>query len=300
MAQLDVLIPHFQDAESLALSLASVRAQTWTGDMRLVIVDDGSPAADFAKVEQLVAGLDLPVTLRRNPENRGRPYTRNRLLDAVDSPFVSWIDAGDVWYPDKIERQFEHVSRMRLAGAPLERTWITCNYDWQWHGGRVRRNRQEVEGRQLRELMLGQRLRAYLWTLLAPAEAFRRVGRFDERLPRLQDLDYFVRFVRGGGQLATPPHKGALCRYHKSDIGRDAAEIRRCNRLIVEKNLPALQAYGPAFVRTITYNAERLSARYAGNNGARGLTAWYLGRAFVAHPKRALGALRYNLVRAAG
>jgi glycosyltransferase involved in cell wall biosynthesis len=295
MTQLDVLIPHYQSAASLTRSLASVRAQSWTGDLRVVIVDDGSTSAEFAAVERLAAEFELPVTLERNPTNRGRPYTRNRLLDCIDSPFVAWIDAGDVWYPAKLDKQFEHVSRLRLAEEPLERLWITCNYDWQWDGGRARLVRQDTEGRQLRELMLGQRLRAYLWTLLAPAEAFLRVGRFDERLPRLQDLDYFVRFVRGGGRLVVPPHEGALCRYHKSDIGRDAGEIRRCNRLIYEKNRSALQAYGPAFDKTIRYNAERLSARYAGNNGARSLAAWYLARAFLAHPKRALGALRHNL-----
>lgn len=292
---LDVLVPHYRDPAGLALSLASVRAQSWTGDMRIVIVDDGSPATDLAAVERQAAELGLPVTLERNPTNRGRPYTRNRLLDCIDNPFVAWIDSGDVWYPDKLEKQFEHVSRLRFVGAPLERLWITCHYDWQWEGGRARLVRQETEGRQLRELMLGQRLRAYLWTLLATAEAFRKVGRFDERLPRLQDLDYFVRFVRAGGELVAPRHKAALCRYHKSDVGRDAAEIRRCNTLIFEKNRPALLGYGPAFVKTIRYNAERLSARYAGNNGARGQAAWYLGRAFAAHPRRAIGALRHNL-----
>lgn len=292
---LDILVPHYRDPAGLALSLASVRAQSWTGDMRVVIVDDGSPAADFAAVERQAAEFGLPVTLERNPVNRGRPYTRNRLLGLIDSPFVAWIDSGDVWYAEKLDKQFEHVSRLRLTGADLARTWITCHYDWQWHGGRARLTRQETDCRQLRELMLGQRLRAYLWTLLAPAEAFLKAGRFDERLPRLQDLDYFVRFVRGGGRLVAPPHKGPLCRYHKSDIGRDAAEIRRCNELIFEKNRPALQAYGPAFVKTIRYNAERLSARYAGNNGGRAQAAWYLGRAFVAHPRRAVGALRYNL-----
>jgi glycosyltransferase involved in cell wall biosynthesis len=294
---LDVLVPHYRDPAGLALSLASVREQSWTGDMRLVILDDGSPAADFAAIERLASELDLPTTLLRNRENQGRPYARNRLLDSVESPFVAWIDAGDIWYPDKLALQFEHLSRLRLAGEPVERIWITCHYDWQWSGGRARLVRQETETRQLRELMLGQKLRAYLWTLLAPASAFRRVGRFDERLPRLQDLDFFIRFVRSGGRLVAPPGKAPLCLYHKSDLGRDAGEIRRCNRLIEEKYWPTLQIYGPAFLKTIRYNSERLSARYAGNNGARLLAAYFLGRAFLAHPRRSAGALRHHLVR---
>ena len=53
--------------------------------------------------------------------------------------------------------------------------------------------------------MLGRRLRAYLWTLLGTARAFKAAGRFDERLPRLQDLDYFLRFIAAGGTLVVPP-----------------------------------------------------------------------------------------------
>ena len=205
--------------------------------MRLVIVDDGSPEADFAAVRALAEAQELPVSLARNPTNRGRPYTRNRLLDAVEAPYVAWLDAGDVWHPGKLERQFDHMSRLRFQGADVDRLWITCHYDWQWEGRRIRLIRQEVETRQLRELMLGRRLRAYLWTLLGTARAFKAAGRFDERLPRLQDLDYFLRFIQGGGALVVPPGEESLCRYHKSDLGRDAGEIRRCNRLIFEQQV---------------------------------------------------------------
>ena len=292
MSRLDVLVPHFRDPEGLALSLASVAAQGWTGDLRLVIVDDGSPEAEFRAVEAAAAGLDLPAAIARNPTNRGRPYTRNRLLDMVEGDFVAWIDAGDVWYPSKLERQFEHLARLRFAGADVGRVWVTCNYDWQWSGRRARHTTQDVSGDQLKELMLGSKLRAYLWTLLGQASSFRAIGRFDEELPRLQDLDFFIRFVRAGGVLAAPPGREALCRYHKSDLGRDAAEIRACNRRIFAKYRSSFEGYGPDFLAGIRYNAETLSARYAKNNGDTLTRARYLARAFVADPKRTLGLAR--------
>lgn len=299
MSQVDVLVPHFRDTEGLKLSLASIAAQTWTGDIRIVLVDDGSPAADFRAVEALVAEQELPVTLLRNPENRGRPFTRNRLLDSVEGDYVAWLDAGDVWYPEKLARQFEHLSRLRFEGADTEGVWVTCHYDWQWHGRRARLLLQETDGDQLRELMLGDRLRAYLWTLLGKAETFRAVGRFDEELPRLQDLDYFIRFVRAGGRITAPPGREALCCYHKSDLGRNAAEIRRCNARIVEKYRPTIEGYGRGFVSTIRYNAETLSARYAKNNGAQLTRSYYLARAFLASPRRTLGLARRWLVKGA-
>jgi glycosyltransferase involved in cell wall biosynthesis len=289
---LDVLVPHFRDLEGLALSLASVAAQGWTGDLRLVIVDDGSPEAEFGAVEALAAEQPLPVTLARNPENRGRPYTRNRLLDMVEADYVAWLDSGDIWYPTKLESQFDHLSRLRFQGEDLSRVWVTCHYDWQWTGRQARYTVQKVAPEPLKELLLGADLRAYLWTLLGSAETFRAVGRFDQRLPRLQDLDYFIRFLRAGGILAVPPQQEALCCYHKSDLGRNAAEIRRCNRLVFEKYRTSFERYGPDFLAMVHYNAETLSARYAKNNDDQVSRAYYLLRAFAANPRRSLGLAR--------
>jgi glycosyltransferase involved in cell wall biosynthesis len=289
---LDVLIPHYRDLNGLAQTLASIGGQTWTGDIRIVIVDDGSPAKESRAVKALMDDQPFPFVLERNPENRGRPYTRNRLLDSIDSEYVAWLDAGDVWYPDKLAVQFEHINRLRFAGEDLSRVWVTCDYDWQREGGRCYQVTQDVEGDQLKELFLGQKLRCYLWTLLAPASTFRAVGPFDEQLPRLQDVDYFIRFVRAGGIITKPPYSKAFCRYHKSDLGRSAREIRWCNQKIFEKYRTSFEQYGRAFLSTVRYNAETLSARYAKNNGDTLGRMYYIARAFAANPQLTLGLTR--------
>lgn len=289
---LDVLIPHYRDLNGLVETLASVRVQTWTGDIRIVIVDDGSPSKEFQAVKALMNDQPYPFVLERNPENRGRPYTRNRLLDSIDNEYVAWLDAGDVWYPNKVAVQFEHINRLRFAGTDISQIWVTCDYDWQREGGRCYPVKQDVEGDQLKELFLGQKLRCYLWTLLAPASTFRAIGPFDEKLPRLQDVDYFVRFVRAGGIITNPPYPKTLCRYHKSDLGRCAGEIRRCNQKIFEKYRTTLEQYGREFLSTVRYNAETLSARYAKNNSNTLGRFYYIGRAFAASPQLALGLSR--------
>jgi glycosyltransferase involved in cell wall biosynthesis len=284
---LDVLIPHYRDLDGLRRSIASVAEQTWTGDIRMVVVDDGSPDRDYRALQALLENQPVPFTLARNEENRGRPYTRNRLLDSIDSEYVAWLDAGDTWYPPKLDLQFEHISRLRMAGEDMSRIWVTCHYDWQREGARCYPVRQEVKGDQLKELFLGDRLRCYLWTLVAPASTFRAVGEFDEDLPRLQDVDYFIRFVRAGGKLVTPPTRKSMCCYYKSDLGRSAREIRRCNEQIFAKYRTSIEKYGREFQSVIRYNAETLSARYAKNNSDNITRAWYIGRAFVAHPQLA-------------
>lgn len=284
MTRIDVLIPHYNDSEGLALSLRSVAAQDWGGRFRVVVADDGSAPGHVAAVEKALEGMPFDSELVRLPHNRGRPFVRNALLDQIDSPFVTWLDAGDEWYPEKTSRQLELASTSTGLRAP-DHFWITCDYHWLWQGAVKRRHLvQNTEGDQLKKLLIGRQLRAYLWTLLAPAMAFKSVGWFDERLPRLQDLDYFIRFKLKGGIILKPEIPEPLCVYHKSDIGRRADQIRACQAYIYEKHRVLYRKQGPRFERIRLYDMERHAARFAYNNGDRWTTAKYVGRAIALRP----------------
>lgn len=285
---LDILIPHYNDPKALALSLGSIAAQTWRGKMRAIVIDDGSAPDHLKAAQKVVADSKVDIEFIRNPENLGRPKTRNRLLDASTAPYIAWLDAGDVWYPNKIERQFETLFRLHYEGQDIDSIWVTCNYDWKWEGRRRRKVNQNVTGDQLEALFVGDRLRGYLWTLLGTQASFRMVDRFDERLTRLQDVDYFIAFVRGGGRLVVPEQDDPLCCYFKTDVGRNAREIRDCYSTIFAKHKPALGKYSAAFNRRTQAKADFVAARFAENNRKRWLSMSYRLNALVTDPRYAL------------
>ena len=285
MATLDVLIPHYNDVAGLDLTLRSIAVQTWDGDIRVVIADDGSTPEAAAAARALAEAFAHPVAFLSNDRNRGRPYTRNVLLDAIDSQYAAWLDAGDEWYPEKLAAQFEALGRMEAA-APGEALWMSCHYHWKWLDQQAYRvKRQLTEQDQVRALLIGTDLRAYLWTLLGRAETFRNVGWFDERLPRLQDLDYFLRFVLKRGRIVEPGQPEALCVYHKSDLGRSAEQIRQCNAYIFDKHRVLYNRYGSKFRRTRLFHMEMHSARFAANNDDYELAREYMWKAARARPR---------------
>lgn len=281
----DVLIPHYNDVAGLAMSLRSLVRQTGDQTIRAVIADDGSEKEAQRELRELIDGYPLDITLIVNETNRGRPYTRNVLLDAMQSPYVAWFDAGDVWYDFKLEEQFKSFAAGDEARDDI---WVTCNYDWQWVGKRPKRIFQVTGQDQVRALLVGRDLRAYLWTILAPSKAFRKVGRFDEKLPRLQDLDFFLRFVSGGGRLVSCEDDRALCRYHKTDIGRSAGQIRDCYAHIYRKHSGLYRGYGHAFRRSRLYEMELLSLRVAMKNRDLSAMAYHGGKAFLWKPESAV------------
>lgn len=285
MHNLDVLIPHFNDLPGLAASLASVRAQVWTGAIRAVVCDDGSRPEVREALPSVLADSGVDHLLVLNERNLGRPETRNRLLDAAEAPHVAWLDAGDLWKPGKIAAQFDALWAERYAGADPNAIWVTCNYDWKWEDRRARPTQQKTDGDQVQALLIGNTLRAYLWTLLGTRESFRTVGRFDPRLTRLQDLDYFLRFLYKGGRIVKPAAGETLCVYNKSDTGRDGREILACLTVLHEKHRTAIDSYGGAFGRTRRYNAFMHAARFAHNNRDRRLQAELMARALVTRPK---------------
>ena len=278
MRTLDVLIPEFNDASGLVRSLESVRKQTWRGDVRVVVCDDGSKPDALKEIERIVDGYSGNIVLLKNGQNRGRPYTRNVLLDSTEGIYVAWLDAGDEWYRDKIEDQFDAIYRSayKFGDKPV---WVTCNYDWAWIGARKRARKQDVKGDQVKSLLLGP-LGAYLWTLLGKAEAFRDVGYFDTALTRLQDLDFFLRFIVKGGTIILPPKHDPLCVYNKTDVGRNAREIRQCFKYIYNKHRVLYMRYSPRFRRNRRYDIELLAARLAKHNSDFGRMGLYLARAF--------------------
>jgi glycosyltransferase involved in cell wall biosynthesis len=285
--RLDVLVPHYEDVAGLRASIASVAAQTWTGDLRVVVYDDGSSAPTQRAAETALQRSGLEGRFIAGARNRGRPFARNALLEAAQAPYIAWLDSGDIWYPRKLGAQFDALSAAMLAGRDTGSIWVTCNYDWQWIDGKPRPTCQNTGQDQTRALLVGNSLRGYLWTILGARRAFEKIGAFDPNLTRLQDLDFFLRFCSHGGRIISPADPDPLCRYVKSDIGRNAGEIGRCLDHLFRKHRPLYERHGARFVRMRRYEAALHAARFARNNGNTGLLWRLLFTAFMRHPRLA-------------
>ncbi|KAA9086647.1 glycosyltransferase family 2 protein [Microbacterium radiodurans] len=97
-----VVVPGRDIAPYAGAALDSLRRQT-RADWRAVLVDDGSLDGTPAIFDE-AAEADTRFSVVRNERPLGLGAARNLGLDLVDTPFVAFLDADDLFTPTAIER----------------------------------------------------------------------------------------------------------------------------------------------------------------------------------------------------
>ena len=100
-----VVMPCFNDEEYIKDSINSVLGQTHT-NLELLIVDD---ASSDKSVEIINEYKDPRIKLFLNDENQGAAYSRNVALRAAKGEYIAFLDADDIWLPNKIEKQLNFM-----------------------------------------------------------------------------------------------------------------------------------------------------------------------------------------------
>ena len=98
-----IAIPVHNAEATVRQTLDSVLAQTCE-DYEVVLVDDGSSDGSH-DVLLSYAEEDPRFRVFRNGENRGAAFSRNRAVREAKGEYVAFLDADDLWTPDKLEKQ---------------------------------------------------------------------------------------------------------------------------------------------------------------------------------------------------
>lgn len=291
---LTVGLPVYNSSHTVLDSVNSVLNQNWLGDLELLVVDDGSND-DTYEILSDKKKEDPRIRIVRHSENFGRPYARNTILKYARGKYLAWIDSDDHWYPDKLRVQFETFYKIKFYEKRKNDIICMCSFHWKWsHGEKSKEVVPNLSGDQLRKLLDG-RIGAYLWSMLGETEAFRKIGYFDVNLPRLQDLDFIIRFVSKGGILVGEKKAEPLCFYNKFDEGKHPRSISMSLQHLRKKHFPLFKKYGPVFERKCKANHHALIARHAIFN-----SKWVTGHAhrivsFVNWPPTAVKEYLKNL-----
>jgi glycosyltransferase involved in cell wall biosynthesis len=101
-----VIVPVFDTERYLAEALDSILAQPHR-PLQVIVVDDASRDGSVRVAES----YGDPVRVVKHTHQQGPAQACNDGIAAADGEFLAFLDADDLWHPDKLERQLEHFVR---------------------------------------------------------------------------------------------------------------------------------------------------------------------------------------------
>lgn len=140
---ISILVAAYNEADSIAETLASIEAQGYPGALEIIVIDDGSTDGTAEQVAGARARLPH-VRLLRQPGNLGKSAALNRGLAEARSDLVVTLDADSFLRPDALRHLVERLANdppgtRAVAGCVLVRNsrlnWVTRMQEWDYFHG---------------------------------------------------------------------------------------------------------------------------------------------------------------------
>lgn len=183
MPMVDVVIPVYDCDEFLSEAVESVLRQDHP-DVHFFVVDDGS--------SRPIKGVDLRIP------HAGPSAARNAGAALCSCPFLAFLDADDVWLPEKLSLSLRAI-------GDRENCICTSGIMWNRH--------RPILGEVVTTDGLLQRDHV-LTSPVMTRKAFDLVGGYDSSLLLAEDLDFMFRALRSGVEFVHVPAPLVLYRKH--------------------------------------------------------------------------------------
>jgi glycosyltransferase involved in cell wall biosynthesis len=142
MPLVSVVVIFLNEERYLEEAVTSVCDQTLR-DWELILVDDGSTdrsgliARDLAARDDRIRYVDHP-----GHENRGMSASRNLGAAKATAPYIAFLDADDVWMPNKLAEQVELLESMPDVAIVIG----AQQYWYSWDPASTKPDRVELTG----------------------------------------------------------------------------------------------------------------------------------------------------------
>jgi len=172
------VVPVYNGAAYIKDALDSIAAQTF-GVMETIVVDDGSTD----ETATVVSESSGPITYVHQ-ENAGPAAARNTGIELAQAEFIAFLDADDIWHPDKLAKQ-----AARFQARPELEYCLTYKRNFWEPSLKNDEARLRREGHIITKDVPGY----VMQTMLARKATFDTVGLLDPSLRIGEDTDWIAR-----------------------------------------------------------------------------------------------------------
>ncbi|MCI6552565.1 MAG: glycosyltransferase [Lachnospiraceae bacterium] len=108
-----IIVPVYNAGAYIEETIRMVCRQTW-GSWELLLVDDCSRDESRAVIESYCE-KDKRIRLIAKENNEGAALARNTGLEHAGGRYIAFLDADDVWLPEKLEKELAFMRRKSAA-----------------------------------------------------------------------------------------------------------------------------------------------------------------------------------------
>lgn len=289
MPTISIIIPAYNAEKTLLETINSVQKQTFS-DFELIVINDGSTDRTL-EILQSVEYERLQVF---SYENGGLPTARNRGIGRSIGEFIAFLDADDLWAPDKLELQLAALQAHPKAG--LAYSWT---YNMSETGELLYPVEPSFSGRVYANLLL--------WNFLSNGSnplirkrAIDSIGKFCPELKSAEDWDYWLRLAVNWDFVLVPKHQ-VFYRRSASSMSSKLNTMKQESLLTLERafeSAPLALQYlkNQSLSNIYQYYAEVYLRDINNNTGDINQVIQNLWKAVRLHPKNLLSKYTQRLV----
>lgn len=194
MALISVIIPAYNSEKTIGETIQSVLNQTFS-DFELIVINDGSTDKTLEITSHI---QDSRIKVFSYP-NAGGAISRNRGFSHSSGEFIAFLDADDLWTPDKLEAQLKALQSNPEAAVAYSWLNVIDESGKFLRGGNYRTENGDI----FAKLFLVPFVESGSNPLIR-RQAFIDVNGFDESLPASQDYDLYLRLAARYNFIAVP------------------------------------------------------------------------------------------------
>ncbi len=230
MPKFDIIIPAYNAARYLPISIPSVIAQTYD-DWRILLIDDGSTDNTAEIVAPYIDQLGPRIKYIYQP-NKGLPAARNTAIRNSSAEYLAILDADDIWLPNRLLETLRHLEKHPEAG--LSYSFVEL----------INQAGETIQVCNIANKHAEGHLAPYLYMrsvdLPCPTITFRRecvdkVGLFDETLRATEDRDMWLRIAQQY-QVTLVPHVLAQYRMAPGSMSADPERMLKAQLQFINKH----------------------------------------------------------------
>jgi len=201
MSKTSVVIPVYNDADTLSRAIDSVLSQTHRV-REIIVVDDCSDDNPQKVVDRYD---DDRITFMSHEANCGGSAARNTGIETTTGEYIAFLDADDEWKPTKIEKQLAELRSRSNEWVAVycrvknERSALNDLGDKLATILRTRDPHPATEGdHKVIDEILKMNWHMSTSSLLVERETVDAIDGFDERFQRHQDWEFLIRVLKHG------------------------------------------------------------------------------------------------------